>query len=112
MMSDPPQLRAHALRTHTGHVGRRVTCPPVPVLVSRACVPPRGCVDGDGRPPVPAGGYVPCSGADVPEHRNSLQGWMRFAGIVLVVAVLYWAQAVLVPVCLAILLTFVLTPPV
>jgi predicted PurR-regulated permease PerM len=31
---------------------------------------------------------------------------------VLVVTVLYWAQAVLVPVALAILLTFVLTPPV
>ena len=43
---------------------------------------------------------------------TSLQGWIRFAGVVLVVAVLYWAQAVLVPVCLAILLTFVLTPPV
>jgi predicted PurR-regulated permease PerM len=43
---------------------------------------------------------------------NWLQGWIRFAGVVLVVAVLYWAQAVLVPVCLAILLTFVLTPPV
>jgi predicted PurR-regulated permease PerM len=48
----------------------------------------------------------------VPEHPTSLQGWIRFAGVVLVVAVLYWAQAVLVPVCLAILLTFVLTPPV
>src|SRR5512132_490244 len=35
-----------------------------------------------------------------------------FAGGVLVVAVLYWAQAVLVPFALAILLTFVLTPPV
>ena len=32
--------------------------------------------------------------------------------IVLVVVVLYWAQAVLVPLALAILLTFVLTPPV
>ena len=42
----------------------------------------------------------------------SLQGWIRFAGVVLVVAVLYWAQAVLVPVSLAVLLTFVLTPPV
>jgi predicted PurR-regulated permease PerM len=31
---------------------------------------------------------------------------------VLVVVVLYWAQAVLVPIALAILLTFVLTPPV
>jgi predicted PurR-regulated permease PerM len=39
-------------------------------------------------------------------------GWLTFAGAVLVVAVLYWAQAVLVPVCLAVLVTFVLTPPV
>jgi predicted PurR-regulated permease PerM len=38
--------------------------------------------------------------------------WVTFAGGVLVVAVLYWAQAVLVPFALAILLTFVLTPPV
>jgi predicted PurR-regulated permease PerM len=37
---------------------------------------------------------------------------LTFAGGVLVVAVLYWAQAVLVPFALAILLTFVLTPPV
>jgi predicted PurR-regulated permease PerM len=48
----------------------------------------------------------------VREQSNSLQGWIRFGGVVLVVAVLYWAQAVLVLVCLAILLTFVLTPPV
>jgi predicted PurR-regulated permease PerM len=38
--------------------------------------------------------------------------WVTFAGGVLVVAVLYWAQAVLVPLAVAILLTFVLTPPV
>src|SRR6185436_5472871 len=38
--------------------------------------------------------------------------WVTFAGGVLVVTVLYLAQAVLVPVALAILLTFVLTPPV
>jgi predicted PurR-regulated permease PerM len=37
---------------------------------------------------------------------------VTFAGGVLVVAVLYWAQAVLVPLALALLLTFVLTPPV
>lgn len=37
---------------------------------------------------------------------------MPFAGGVLVVAVLYWAQAVFVPFALALLLTFVLTPPV
>jgi len=36
--------------------------------------------------------------------------WVKFAGGVLVVAVLYWAQAVFVPFALAILLTFVLTP--
>jgi predicted PurR-regulated permease PerM len=38
--------------------------------------------------------------------------WVIFAGCVLVVVVLYWAQAVLVPLALAVLLTFVLTPPV
>lgn len=43
-------------------------------------------------------------------HRST--PWLTFAGCVLVIAVLYWAQAVLVPIALAILLTFVLTPPV
>ncbi len=43
---------------------------------------------------------------------RSLKPWITFTGCVLVVAVLYWAQAVLVPIALAILLTFVLTPPV
>ena len=43
---------------------------------------------------------------------KSLKSWVTFAGCVLVVAVLYWAQAVLVPVALAVLLTFVLAPPV
>ena len=42
----------------------------------------------------------------------TLKSWATFAGCVLVVGVLYWAQAVLVPFALAILLTFVLTPPV
>ncbi|MGE5243576.1 MAG: AI-2E family transporter [Betaproteobacteria bacterium] len=41
-----------------------------------------------------------------------MKPWVTFAGGVLIVAVLYWAQAVLVPFALAILLTFVLTPPV
>src|SRR5687767_15636090 len=40
-----------------------------------------------------------------------MKAWATFAGCVLVVAVLYWAQAVLVPFALALLLTFVLTPP-
>jgi predicted PurR-regulated permease PerM len=43
---------------------------------------------------------------------TSLCGWVRFAGVVLVVAVLYWAQAIFVPIALAVLFTFVLTPPV
>ena len=41
-----------------------------------------------------------------------MKSWVTFAGCVLVVVVLYWAQAVLVPIALAILLTFVLAPPV
>ena len=43
---------------------------------------------------------------------RSLKPWVTFAGCVLVIVVLYWAQAVLVPIALAILLTFVLAPPV
>ena len=39
---------------------------------------------------------------------QSLKSWVTFAGCVLVVVVLYWAQAVLVPIALALLLTFVL----
>ena len=43
---------------------------------------------------------------------KTLKPWVTFAGCVLVVVVLYWAQAVFVPIALAILLTFVLAPPV
>jgi predicted PurR-regulated permease PerM len=43
---------------------------------------------------------------------QTLKPWVTFAGCVLVVVILYWAQAVLVPIALAMLLTFVLTPPV
>jgi predicted PurR-regulated permease PerM len=43
---------------------------------------------------------------------DRMMPWLRFAGCVLVVVVLYWAQPVLVPVALALLITFVLTPPV
>src|SRR6187431_1552630 len=46
------------------------------------------------------------------ETSQTLKPWVTFAGCVLVIVVLYWAQAVLVPIALAILLTFVLTPPV
>lgn len=43
---------------------------------------------------------------------HTLKPWVIFAGCVLVIVVLYWAQAVLVPIALAVLLTFVLTPAV
>jgi predicted PurR-regulated permease PerM len=43
---------------------------------------------------------------------QTFKPWVTFAGCVLVVVILYWAQAVLVPIALAMLLTFVLTPPV
>jgi predicted PurR-regulated permease PerM len=43
---------------------------------------------------------------------TTLKPWVTFAGCVLVVVVLYGAQTVLVPIALATLLTFVLTPPV
>src|SRR6188768_33799 len=43
---------------------------------------------------------------------HALKRWVIFAGCVLVIVVLYWAQAVLVPIAVAVLLTFVLTPPV
>lgn len=43
---------------------------------------------------------------------HNVKAWVTFAGCVLVIAVLYVAQAVLVPFVLAVLLTFVLTPPV
>ena len=42
----------------------------------------------------------------------SLKPWIAFACGVLVIFLLYWAQAVLVPIALAILLSFVLAPPV
>ena len=43
---------------------------------------------------------------------KSMRPWVTFAGFVLVVVVLYWAQTLLIPIALAVLLTFVLAPPV
>lgn len=42
----------------------------------------------------------------------SLKPWVAFAGTVLIIFVLYWAQALFVPIALAVLLSFVLAPPV
>lgn len=59
-----------------------------------------------GRPPAPSRsqGDGPTPGA--------LNPVLRFVGFVLVLACIYWAQAVLIPVALAVLITFLLTPPV
>jgi predicted PurR-regulated permease PerM len=46
------------------------------------------------------------------ELPKPLKPWLLFAGLVLIVAVLYWAQAILVPLAVAVLLTFLLTPAV
>jgi predicted PurR-regulated permease PerM len=45
-------------------------------------------------------------------HERSLRPWVNFAGVVLVIAVLYWGRPVIVPVVMAGLLTFVLSPVV
>jgi predicted PurR-regulated permease PerM len=46
------------------------------------------------------------------DELRTVRPLLIFAGCVLVVAVLYWAQTVIVPVALALLLTFMLSPPV
>lgn len=65
------------------------------------------------RPTRPSSDPVGIPGDAVADaYERSIASWTRFAGFVLVIAVLYWAQAVLVPVALALLITFVLSPPV
>jgi predicted PurR-regulated permease PerM len=46
------------------------------------------------------------------DSRAASGTWVTFAGAILVIAVLYWARAVLMPIALAALLTFVLAGPV
>ena len=48
----------------------------------------------------------------MPDAARSMLSWVKLGGCVLIVAVLYWAQAVIVPVALAVLFAFVLTPVV
>ena len=43
---------------------------------------------------------------------SHLPGWIFLPTLVLVVAILYWAQEVLVPIAIAVLLTFILAPVV
>jgi predicted PurR-regulated permease PerM len=48
----------------------------------------------------------------VSDALRTLRPWVTFAGAVLVIAVLYWAQTLLIPIALAVLLTFILAQPV
>ena len=50
------------------------------------------------------GTWIAEAGAEMPDRFTAFRSWVTFAGCVLVVAVLYWAQAVLVPVALSILI--------
>src|SRR5262245_2475712 len=59
-----------------------------------------------GRPPA-----RPRSTGDRPAS-GALDPVLRFIALVLVLACIYWAQAVLIPVALAVLITFLLTLPV
>src|SRR5882724_4843018 len=43
---------------------------------------------------------------------RALDPVLRFIALVLALACIYWAQAVLMPVAMAVLITFLLTPPV
>jgi len=77
------------------------------------------CIAEHGQLRIPQSNPPTCLNSTVKERlglmddtSKTLKPWVTFAGCVLVVVVLYLAQAVLVPFALAILLTFVLTPPV
>ena len=52
---------------------------------------------------------TPAGRAPAPGALNPV---LRFGGFILVLACIYWAQAVLIPLALAVLITFLLTPPV
>jgi predicted PurR-regulated permease PerM len=64
-------------------------------------------------PPQP-GSLDPAAKAEIPRTQSagSLPGWIFLPTVVLIVAILYWARQVLVPIAIAVLLTFVLTPVV
>src|SRR5258705_1290454 len=48
----------------------------------------------------------------LPHSSGKLPGWIFLPTVVMIVAILYWAQQVLVPIAVALLLTFVLNPVV
>ena len=56
---------------------------------------------------------APSRGAGImTSSRHHIGSWIAFAGCVLLVAVLEWAEALLLPIAVALLLTFLLNPPV
>jgi predicted PurR-regulated permease PerM len=48
----------------------------------------------------------------LPHNSGNLPGWIFLPTAVLIIAILYWAQEVLVPIAVAVLLTFILNPVV
>src|SRR4029450_5465926 len=46
------------------------------------------------------------------DELRTLKPWVTFTGSVLVIGILYWAQTLLIPIALAVLLTFILAQPV
>jgi predicted PurR-regulated permease PerM/methylmalonyl-CoA mutase cobalamin-binding subunit len=60
----------------------------------------------------PAGRPAPTQRSGDRPAPGALNPVLRLIGFVLVLACIYWAQAVLIPVAMAVLITFLLTPPV
>src|SRR6185295_8698005 len=55
---------------------------------------------------------VPTKQTLLPRSSAKMPGWIFLPTVVTIVAILYWAQQVLVPIAVALLLTFVLNPVV
>src|SRR5258705_12389087 len=55
---------------------------------------------------------VPTKQTLLPRSSAKMPGWIFLPTLVMIVAILYWAQQVLVPIAFALLLAFVLNPAV
>ena len=55
---------------------------------------------------------VPTKQTLLPHSNAKMPGWIFLPTLVMIVAILYWAQEVLVPIAVALLITFVLNPVV
>jgi predicted PurR-regulated permease PerM len=68
--------------------------------------------DSAGQPPVGTTKLPARPKVTFRPNGGNLPGWIFLPTVVLVVAILYWAQEILVPLAVAIMLTFILTPVV